>query len=125
MQMDSIRQIQKILFVGLPITLLGQVTEARFPKKNLNVVVFTADDLGPDGMGVGAFGAKIKGITPNIDKVFTQIDYLSSNKYWPMRCVQDKEYGYIFNPWSDGKAAYHNANEGETFKAMEQEGKTN
>ena len=42
-----------------------------------------------------------------------------------MRCVQDKEYGYIFNPWSDGKAAYHNANEGETFKAMEQEGKTN
>ena len=69
MQMDSIRQIQKILFVGLPITMLGQVTEARFPKKNLNVVVFTADDLGPDGMGVGAFGAKIKGITPNIDKV--------------------------------------------------------
>lgn len=406
MQMDSIRQIQKILFVGLPITMLGQVTEAQFPKKNLNVVVFTADDLGPDGMGVGAFGAKIKGITPNIDKVanaavrfynahvnsaicmpsrgiigtgrygfnslhhgffhapdsiptlmegfqkegyktgilgkvyhssvknstvwdyvydyedlgsgrspskyyektkafaercrkenkpfyfminshdphrpfqepdgkllagaewpsklyspdevfvpgflpdlpgvrneishyynsvrrlddtfgkvmqaikdagaenntvviflsdngismpfskancylkstkttffvylpgtlkpledkehlissvdlfptimdmigaekpagldgtsflpllegrkqsgrdkvFTQIDYLSSNKYWPMRCVQDKEFGYIFNPWSDGKAAYHNANEGETFKAMEQEGKTN
>jgi N-sulfoglucosamine sulfohydrolase len=67
--MDSIRQIQKILFVGLPITMLGQVTEAQFPKKNLNVVVFTADDLGPDGMGVGAFGAKIKGITPNIDKV--------------------------------------------------------
>ncbi len=407
MQMGSIRQLQKILFVGLPITMLGQVTEAQFPKKDLNVVVFTADDLGPDGMGVGAFGAKIKGITPNIDKVanaavrfynmhvnsaicmpsrgiigtgrygfnshhhgffhapdsiptlmesfqkegyktgilgkvyhssvknstvwdyvydyedlgsgrspskyyektkafvqrcnqenkpfyfminshdphrpfqeppggkllagaewpsklyppdevfvpgflpdlpgvrneishyynsvrrlddtfgkvmqaikdagaenntvviflsdngismpfskancylkstktaffvylpgslkpledkehlissvdlfptimdmiggekpagldgtsflpllegreqsgrdkvFTQIDYLSSNKYWPMRCVQDKEYGYIFNPWSDGKAAYHNANEGETFKAMEQEGKTN
>ena len=59
------------------------------------------------------------------DKVFTQIDFLSSNKYWPMSCVQDKSYGYIFNPWSDGKAAYHNANEGETFKAMEEEGKTN
>ncbi|HUX56853.1 MAG TPA: sulfatase [Bacteroidales bacterium] len=59
------------------------------------------------------------------NKVFTQIDYLSSNKYWPMRCVQDKEFGYIFNPWSDGKVAYHNANEGETFKAMEQEGKIN
>ncbi len=35
--MNSIRQIPKFLFVGLPITMLGQVTEARFPKKNLNV----------------------------------------------------------------------------------------
>lgn len=50
--------------------------------------------------------------------VFTQIDYLSSNKYYPMRCVQDENFGYIFNPWSDGEKAYHNANEGRTFKAM-------
>lgn len=59
------------------------------------------------------------------NKVFTQIDYLSNNKYTPMRSVQDKEFGYIFNPWSNGKTEYHNANEGETFKAMEVEGKTN
>ena len=38
----------------------------------LNVVIFTADDLGPDGMGIGAFGSKMKGITPNIDKVANQ-----------------------------------------------------
>lgn len=66
---NTIRQIQKFLLVGLPITLYGQTTEAQLPKKNLNVVIFMADDLGPDGVGIGAFGAKIKGITPNIDKV--------------------------------------------------------
>lgn len=59
------------------------------------------------------------------NKVFTQIDYLSNNKYLPMRSVQDKEFGYIFNPWSDGKTIYRNANEGETFKAMEEAGKNN
>lgn len=59
------------------------------------------------------------------DKVFTQIDYLSNNKYTPMRAVQDTAFGYIFNPWSNGTREYHNANEGQTFKAMEEEGKTN
>ena len=66
-------------------------------------------------------GKKLKG--KNV--VFTQIDYLFGNNNFPMRCVQDKEFGYIFNPWSNGKYLYHNANEGETFKAMEAAGKTN
>ncbi len=56
--------------------------------------------------------------------VFTEIDYLSNNKATPMRCVQDKLFGYIFNPWSDGKAIYRNANEGETFKAMTEKERT-
>ncbi len=58
------------------------------------------------------------------NEVFTQIDYLFGNRY-PMRCVQDKSFGYIFNPWSDGKYLYTNDNEGETFKAMEEAGKSN
>ena len=58
------------------------------------------------------------------DMVFTEIDYLSNNKATPMRCIQDKAFGYIFNPWSDGKTIYRNANEGETFKAMIEKGKT-
>ena len=57
------------------------------------------------------------------DMVFTEIDYLSNNKSTPMRCIQDKEFGYIFNPWSDGKTIYRNANEGETFKAMIEKGR--
>ncbi|MBA2762643.1 MAG: sulfatase-like hydrolase/transferase, partial [Segetibacter sp.] len=51
------------------IALSAQTAQAQFPIKNLNVVVFTADDLGSDETGVGAFGAKVKGITPNLDKV--------------------------------------------------------
>ena len=55
------------------------------------------------------------------DQVFTEIDYLSGahgGKSYPMRCVLDKNYAYIFNPWSDQIKTYHNANEGKTFKAM-------
>lgn len=59
-----------------------------------------------------------------VNEVFTQIDYLFDNRF-PMRCVQDENFGYIFNPWSNGKTEYHNANEGKTFESMEKLGKTN
>lgn len=42
---------------------------AQFPKNKLNVIVFVADDLGGDGLGVGAFGGKMDNITPNIDSI--------------------------------------------------------
>ena len=44
---------------------------------------------------------------------------------YPMRCVQDKRFAYIFNGWSDGKKVFINeSTEGLTFKAMEEAGKT-
>jgi N-sulfoglucosamine sulfohydrolase len=52
------------------------------------------------------------------DKVFTQIDMKAGSDAVPMRCVQDKRYGYIFSPWADGKFWYRNNNEGLTMKAM-------
>jgi len=52
------------------------------------------------------------------ERVFTQIDYKAGGAAVPMRCVQDKEFGYIFNAWSDGKTTYHNANEGMCMAAM-------
>jgi len=52
------------------------------------------------------------------DKVFTQIDMKAGGDAVPMRCVQDKRFGYIFNPWSDGTFWYRNNNEGLTMKAM-------
>ncbi len=67
--MNSSKQILKAAIVVAIIALSAVAGHAQFPKKNLNVVIFTADDLGPDGMGIGAFGAAIKGITPNLDKV--------------------------------------------------------
>ncbi|WP_166821734.1 sulfatase family protein [Thalassoroseus pseudoceratinae] len=62
---------------------------------------------------------------PNREYVFTQIDYTISGPPKPMRCVQDKRYGYIFNAFSDGKFQYRNNNEGSTFRAMQKAGKTN
>ena len=58
------------------------------------------------------------------DYVFTQIDYTIGGPPKPMRCVQDARYGYIFNAFSDGKFKYKNNNEGMTFAAMEEAGKT-
>jgi N-sulfoglucosamine sulfohydrolase len=55
--------------------------------------------------------------------VFTQIDYTIGGPPKPMRCVQDKNFGYIFNAFSDGIFAYRNNNEGLTFKAMQEAGK--
>ncbi len=37
----------------------------------------------------------------------------------PMRCVQDRRFGYIFNPWADGKRVFRNESQsGRTMKAM-------
>jgi N-sulfoglucosamine sulfohydrolase len=58
------------------------------------------------------------------DYVFTQIDYTIGGPPKPMRCVQDARYGYIFNAFSDGRFKYKNNNEGLTFAAMEEAGKT-
>ena len=79
----------------------------------------------PKGLDGISFLNLLKGKKRKVpNEVFTQIDYLFSNRY-PMRSVQDNRFGYIFNPWSDGKLEYHNDNEGETFKAMEKAGKAN
>lgn len=56
------------------------------------------------------------------DRVFTQIDMKAGGDAVPMRCVQNKRFGYIFNPWSDGTFWYRNNNEGLTMKAMVEAG---
>lgn len=50
--------------------------------------------------------------------VFTQIDCKAGGDAVPMRCVQDGKYGYIYNPFSDGKHRYRNNNEGKCMAAM-------
>lgn len=55
------------------------------------------------------------------EEVFTQFYETSARNRYPMRAVQSKHYGYIFNPWSDGKRVFKNESQaGLTFKAMEQ-----
>lgn len=73
----------------------------------------------PDGLDGFSFVPLLKGgRQAGRDKVFTQIDMKAGGDAVPMRCVQDKRFGYIFSPWADGKFWYRNNNEGLTMKAM-------
>lgn len=80
----------------------------------------------PNGLDGQSFIPLLKGQEQEgRERVFTQIDYTASATPKPMRCVQDKQYAYIFNAFSDGKTKYKNNNEGDTFAAMEDAGNTN
>lgn len=58
--------------------------------------------------------------------VFTVYNENAAKQTFTMRCYQDKHFGYIYNPWSDGKMEYHADNiTGLTFKAMQDAGKEN
>ncbi len=60
------------------------------------------------------------------EKVFTQFHQTSARNRYPMRCVQNKRFGYIFNPWSDNKRIFKNESQsGLTFKAMQAAAKSN
>ena len=79
----------------------------------------------PKGLDGFSFVPLLKGEEqPGRDKVFTQIDMKAGGDAVPMRCVQDKRFGYIFSPWADGKFWYRNNNEGLTMKAMVEAAKT-
>jgi N-sulfoglucosamine sulfohydrolase len=53
------------------------------------------------------------------DYVFTTYYQIFGNTRYPMRCLQNKRYGYIYNFWSDGKLGISgDATGGLTWKAM-------
>lgn len=76
---------------------------------------------GPEGLDGRSFVSLLKGDTQvGRDHVFTQIDSKAGGAAVPMRCVQNADFGYIYNPFSDGKYWYRNNNEGKTMAAMNQ-----
>lgn len=80
---------------------------------------------GPDGLDGRSFLPLLKGQSQSgREYVFTQIDSKAGGAAVPMRCVQNAEYGYIYNPFSDGKYWYRNNNEGLTMAAMNEAAKT-
>ena len=53
------------------------------------------------------------------DQVFTSINTTAGSAAFPMRSVQDAQFGYIFNAWSDGKTIFKNESQsGLTMKAL-------
>jgi N-sulfoglucosamine sulfohydrolase len=58
------------------------------------------------------------------DCVFTCYNDTSGRKHYPMRCLQTKRFGYLYNAWSDGTNRYQaEPMSGLTFKAMQQAAK--
>ena len=81
---------------------------------------------GPSGLDGRSFLSLLRGeAQPNRDFVFTQIDSKAGGAAVPMRCVQNQQFGYIYNPFSDGKYWYRNNNEGKTMAAMNEAAKAN
>jgi N-sulfoglucosamine sulfohydrolase len=75
----------------------------------------------PEGVDGRSFLPLLKG-EPQAgrDLVFTQLFQTARKLNYPMRCVQNARYGYIYNPWSNGTRAFQNESQhGRTFKAME------
>ena len=54
------------------------------------------------------------------DLIFAHINTISSGRSYAMRKVQDRQYGYIYNAWSEGKTVFKNESQnGLTMKAMQ------
>ncbi|MCC7146073.1 MAG: sulfatase [Phycisphaeraceae bacterium] len=55
------------------------------------------------------------------DLVFTQFYQTSARRNYPIRCVQSRQFGYLFNPWSNGTRVFKNeSQDGRTMAAMDQ-----
>ena len=79
---------------------------------------------GPEKLDGRSFLPLLKGQSQqDREFVFTQIDKKAGNDAVPMRCIQNAGYGYIYNPFSDGKHLYRNNNEGGTMAAMNEAAK--
>jgi N-sulfoglucosamine sulfohydrolase len=59
------------------------------------------------------------GKQPDRDMVYTQFNTTAAKNSYPMRCIQSRDFGYIFNAWADGNTLYRNESQtGLTYKAM-------
>lgn len=57
------------------------------------------------------------------DTVFSQFNTTAAKGSFPMRCIQSRHFGYIFNAWADGQTLFKNeAKTGLTYKAMKAAG---
>lgn len=75
-----------------------------------------------EGMDGESFLPLLKGETQsNREDVFTVMNKTYAERYYPMRCIQNKKFGYIFNSWSDNMTFFINESKsGLTYRAMEE-----
>lgn len=76
----------------------------------------------PDGVDGQSFLPVLDGaVQAGRERVFTQFHQTAGRRNYPMRCIQDRRFGYIFNPWSDGARVFINESQaGRTMAAMKE-----
>ena len=87
----------------------------------LPTLLAVAERPSPAGIDGRSFVPLLKGEQQDgRDRVFTQFHETAGKRRYPMRCVQDSRYAYIFNAWSDGTRRFRNESQGgRTMKAMQ------
>lgn len=77
-----------------------------------------AENVGDvDGRSIGPLLAGLE--EPDRDAVHTVFHETSAKRRFEMRCLQDDEFGYIWNAWSDGSTTYQAENmEGDSWPAI-------
>ena len=80
----------------------------------------------PGGFDGRSFASVVRGQSQaNRDSVYKVYNENSGGNRSPIRSVQTKRFGYLFNPWSDGKRVFKTATTGTaTFRTMVQLAKT-
>jgi len=59
------------------------------------------------------------------ERVFTVFHETAGRRKYPMRCLQDRRFGYIYNAWSDGKTVFRNESQsGLSMNAMKAAART-
>ncbi len=81
----------------------------------------------PPGLEGRSFLPTIRGQSqPGREMVYKVYNENSGGNRSPMRSVQSKQFGYLFNPWSDGKRIFRTATRGTmSFRAMQEVANTN
>jgi N-sulfoglucosamine sulfohydrolase len=81
----------------------------------------------PAGMDGRSFVPLLRGEKQDgRDRVFTTFHQTAGKGNFPMRALQDRHFGYVFNAWSDGQREFRNESYGSpSFKAMQAAAKTN
>lgn len=89
-------------------------------------VLEAAGAVGVDGMDGRSFLPVLLGEQQeNRNTVYTVFHQTSAKREYPMRCVQDDRYAYIFNAWADGETVFRNESQsGLSFKAMQMAART-
>ncbi|MEO0509809.1 MAG: sulfatase [Verrucomicrobiota bacterium] len=81
----------------------------------------------PEGMDGRSFAPLLKGQSQDgRDRVFKEFHENAGGARNPMRAIETRRYGYIFNPWSNGKRLFKSATlYSPTYKAMQGAAKDN